>query len=127
MLIQHRKIQCITHTIGILCFYVFYVSLTSSELLNTHIKINMMNWIDHILLHYLHYLLSKNAHIYTIQSRLERLRHIFETFDKIPTPEELKEWLKPRWYITRRKYKEAYNDFIEFLREVLSFEIERKL
>jgi len=81
-----------------------------------------MNWIDHILLHYLHYLLHKNnIHVETIQSRLEKLRFIFEAFDKIPTPDELEEWLKItfRYYITRRKYKKAYEDFVEFLREVL--------
>ena len=80
-----------------------------------------MNWIDHILLHYLHYLLSKNTPVYTIQSRLENLRFIFEAFDKIPTPEELEKWLETtfRCYITRRKYKRVYEDFVEFLREVL--------
>jgi len=80
-----------------------------------------MNWIDHILLHYLRYLLSKNTHIDTIQSRLENLRFIFEAFDKIPTPDELEEWLKTNFecYIMRRKYKRVYEDFVEFLREVL--------
>jgi len=80
-----------------------------------------MNWIDHILLHYLHYLLHKNIHIETIQSRLENLRFIFEAFDKIPLLEELEKWLKTNFecYITRRKYKRVYEDFVEFLREVL--------
>jgi len=81
-----------------------------------------MNWIDHILLHYLHYLLSKNVHIYTISSKLETLRELFETFDKIPTPVELDEYLKAEFptYISRLKYKRVYEDFVEFLREVLS-------
>ena len=80
-----------------------------------------MNWIDHILLHYLYYLLSKNVHIYTISSKLETLRELLETFDKIPTPDELDEYLKAEFptYISRLKYKRVYEDFVEFLREVL--------
>jgi len=79
-----------------------------------------MNWIDHILLHYLHYLLSKNVHISIISSKLETLRELLETFDKIPTPDELEEWLETtfRCYITRHKYKRVYEGFVEFLREV---------
>jgi len=85
-----------------------------------------MNWIDHVLLHYLHYLLSKNVHIYTISSKLETLRELLETFDKIPLPDELEEWLKTNFecYITRRKYKRVYEDFVEFLVATLSLSLQ---
>jgi len=80
-----------------------------------------MDWVDHILLHYLHYLISKSTHIDTIQSRLKNLRYIFETFDKIPLPNELEEWLKTNFecYIMRRKYERVYEDFVEFLKSTI--------
>ena len=88
-----------------------------------------MNSIDHILLHYLHYLLSKNVHIYTISSKLETLRELFETFDKIPTPEGLNEYLKAEFptYVSRLKYKKVYEDFIKFLKEVLDIKLNEEV
>ena len=54
-----------------------------------------MNWIDHILLHYLHYLLSKNVHIYTISSKLETLRELLRHLTRFQLQMSLKNGWKP--------------------------------